>query len=169
MKSVCPFVIIISLLLSSCGYRFAERGAHIPSTVRLISIPVFENKTMEPVIEEEITSEVIRGFINDRRLEVADKSKADLIVYGSITGYKESPLSFDKSQNSLENRINVTVHLKLFQQSSNKTLIERDVDKYAEYMVSSDVMLTRAAKLSAIRELARNLSEEISDRILGGW
>ncbi|MDD5433923.1 MAG: LptE family protein [Nitrospira sp.] len=169
MKFTYPIIIVFIFLVSSCGYQFAERGVHIPATVRSISIPVFKNKTMEPILEEEITSEVIRGFINDRRLEVADKSVSDLILYGSITSYKESPLSFDKSQNSLENRITVTVHIKLRQQSAENPLLEIDMTKNAEYSVSSDVMLTRAAKLSAIKELARNLSEEISDRILWGW
>lgn len=169
MKSVYPIIIIISLVLSSCGYRFAEKGAHIPSSATSISIPVFENKTMEPVIEEEITPAVIRKFINDRRLQVVDKSQADLVLYGSVTSYKESPLSFDNNQNVLENRITISVHLRLHQPSSNNILMEKDVTKTAEYRVNSDVMITRAGRYSAIKELSTILAEEITDRMLGGW
>lgn len=168
VRLLSPIVIIV-LLLSSCGYQFAEKGASIPSSVRSISIPVFENKTMEPIIEEEFTSEVVIGFIKDSRLQVVDKSQGDLILYGIITSYKESPLSFDRNQNVLENRITVIVHLKLIQSSTNKVLLEKDMTKNVEYIVSSDIMLTRASKLSAIKELARDLSEVISDRIPGGW
>lgn len=169
MKWAYVVVITIFLLFSSCGYRFAEKGAHIPSTITSIFIPVFQNKTTEPVIEEELTSRVIREFIKDRRLQVVDKSQADLILLGSITSYKEAPLSFDRNQNVLENRVTITVHLKLLQKSSNNTLLEKDITRTAEYRVTSDVMLTRAAKFSAIKEIAGILSEEISDRVIGGW
>lgn len=168
VRLLSPIVIIL-LFLSSCGYQFAEKGAYIPASVRSISIPVFENKTLEPIVEEEFTSEVIMGFIKDSRLQVVDKSQGDLILYGSITSYKESPLAFDRNQNVLENRITVIVHLKLIQPSTNNVLMEKDMTKNVEYSVSSDIMLTRASKLSAIKELARDLSEVISDRILGGW
>lgn len=169
MKSIYPIIIFISLLFYSCGYRFAEKGAHLPSSVTSISIPVFENKTMEPVIEEEITPAVIREFIKDRRLQVVDKSQADVVLYGSITAYSESPLSFDTNQNVLENRIAITVHFKLLQASSNNILMEKDVTKTAEYRVNSDVMVTRAGRYSAIKELSTILAEEITDRMLGGW
>ncbi|MBI5191955.1 MAG: LptE family protein [Nitrospirae bacterium] len=169
MKSVYPIIIIISLVLSSCGYRFAEKSAHIPPSVTSISIPVFENKTMEPVIEEEITPAVIREFIKDRRLQVVDKSQSDLVLNGIVTSYKESPLSFDSNQNVLENRITISVHLRLLQPSSGNILMEKDVTKTAEYRVNSDVMITRAGRFSAIKELARILGEEITDRVLGGW
>lgn len=169
MKSVYPIIFIISLVISSCGYRFAEKGAYISPSVKSISIPVFENKTMEPVVEEEVTPAVIREFIKDRRLQVADRSQADLVLYGSITSYKESPLSFDTNQNVLENRIAITVHLKLLQTSSNNILMEKDITKTAEYRVNSDVMITRAGRYFAIKELSSILAEEITDRVVGGW
>ena len=161
--------LLLTSYLTGCGYHIAGRGGHIPSGVKSIAIPVFENKTMEPIVEEELTPAVIKGFLKDSRIEVVERLQADLVLQGSIISYKESPLSFDKYQNVLEYRISVITHLKLLQQSTNSILWERDLTTNAEYMVNSDVMSTRAAKLLAIKEIAQNLSEEAADRVLYGW
>ena len=162
------FLLLISYL-TGCGYHIAGRGSHVQSEVKSISIPVFENKTMEPIVEEEITPAVIKGFLKDSRIVVVDRSQADLVLHGSVTSYSETPLSFDKNQNVLEYRISVTTHLKLLRQSTNTISWERDLNAYAEYKVSSDVMSTKNLRFLALKEIAQNLAEEATDRVLLGW
>ncbi|MCC7202234.1 MAG: LptE family protein [Nitrospirae bacterium] len=154
------------LLLSSCGYHMAGTGSHLQGGVRSVFIPVFENKTMEPIVEEEFTPAVIREFMQDARIEVADSSGADMVLKGEVLSYNETPVSFDASQNVLEYRIAVRTHLILLR---DNPIWERDIVSTAEYTVSSDVMKTRIAKLSALREAAGNLAEEVVDRVLLGW
>ena len=179
--------VFVALLLSlfsfaGCGYQIAGRGVHIPEGVRTLAIPVFENKTLEPIVEEELTPVVIREFLRDSRIEVVSRSQAALVLQGSVTSYKESPLSFDQDQNVLEYRITVVTHLILVRQerdaagSPNGTqngsggiLWKRDITESAEYRASSDVMSTRVAKLLALQEIARNLAQDAADRVLQGW
>lgn len=166
MKHGLTVLLFSLLILQACGYHMAGTGSHLTAGVKSIFIPVFENKTMEPIIEEELTTAVIREFLKDGRIEVAESTRADTVLKGSVVSYKETPVSFDAEQNVLEYRITVTTHLILL--NTNK-LWEHDVTSTAEYTVSSDVMTTRIKKLSALREIARNLSEEVTDRILLGW
>ena len=167
MKNV--FILLLTLSLSACGYRLAGRGGHIPDEIKSVAIPVFENKTMEPVIEEEFTPMIIREFIKDSRIKVVDRTEADLVLGGSVNSYKESPLSFDQNQEELEYRITVTTHLKITRQKINNIIWEKDIIKSSEYKVSSNVMTTRTSKLLALKEIAKNLSEEVTDRVLWGW
>ena len=162
------FLLFASFFFTGCGYQIAGRGGHIPEGVRTMAIPVFENKTLEPIVEEELTPVVIREFLRDSRIEVVSRSQTGLVLQGSVTSYKESPLSFDQDQNVLEYRITVITHLVLVRQFS-EILWERDVTESAEYRVSSDVMSTRVAKLLALREIARNLAQDAADRVLQGW
>ena len=161
-------LLLASFFFTGCGYQIAGRGAHIPEGVRTIAIPVFENKTLEPIVEEEFTPVVIREFLRDTRIEVVNRPQAGLVLRGSVTSYKESPLSFDQDQNVLEYRIIVITHLILVRQSS-EILWERDITESAEYRASSDVMSTRVAKLLALQEIARNLAQDAADRVLQGW
>ena len=167
MKNV--FILLLTLSLSACGYQLAGRGGHIPDEIKSVAIPVFENKTMEPVIEEELTPMIIREFIKDSRIKVVDRTEADLVLGGSVNSYKESPLSFDQNQEVLEYRITVTTHLKITRQKINNIIWEKDIIKSSEYKVSSNVMTTRTSKLLALKEIAKNLSEEVTDRVLWGW
>ncbi|MBI5039231.1 MAG: LptE family protein [Nitrospirae bacterium] len=127
-KSVPFFAVLLLSLFSfaGCGYQIAGRGVHIPGGVRTIAIPVFENRTLEPIVEEELTPAVIKEFIRDSRVEVVDRSQAGLILRGSVTSYKESPLSFDQNQNVLEYRITVITHLILVRQSSGVTTPDKE-------------------------------------------
>lgn len=159
-----------------------------------MAIPVFENKTLEPIVEEELTPAIIREFIRDSRVEVVSRSQAGLVLQGSVTSYKETPLSFDQKQNALEYRITAITHLILVRQDRDATptgrldipvppagssngsphgsgeiLWERDITESAEYRASSDVMSTRVAKLLALQEIARNLAQDATDRVLQGW
>src|SRR3990172_1119743 len=161
-------LLLVSFSFAGCGYQIAGRGVHIPEGVRTLAIPVFENKTLEPIVEEELTPVVIREFLRDSRIEVVSRSQTGLVLQGSVTSYKESPLSFDQDQNVLEYRITVITHLVLVRQFS-EILWERDVTESAEYRASSDVMSTRVAKLLALREIARNLAQNAADRVLQGW
>lgn len=185
MKVFYSYLLLLtSFFFAGCGYQIAGRGGHIPEGVRTIAIPVFENKTLEPIVEEELTPVVIREFLRDSRIEVVNRSRAGLVLQGSVTSYKESPLSFDQDQNVLEYRITVITHLVLVRQERDATpnvlpdgssnglggiLWERDVTESAEYRASSDVMSTRVAKLLALREIARNLAQNAADRVLQGW
>ncbi|MEK6560408.1 MAG: LptE family protein [Nitrospirota bacterium] len=167
-----PALLCSLLILSACGYHMAGTGSHLTPGMKSVFIPVFENKTMEPIVEEELTPAVIREFLHDGRIEVVDRSRADMVLEGSVVSYKETPVSFDDSndasENELEYRITVTTHLILLQNNS-LSLWEKDITSTAEYTVSSDVMTTRVSKLSALREIARNLSQEVADRMLLGW
>ncbi len=163
-----PALLCFLLFLPSCGYHMAGTGSHLTAGMKSIFIPVFENRTMEPIVEEELTPAVIREFLQDGRIEVVDRSRADMVFEGSVVSYKETPISFDASQNVLEYRIMVTTHLILLKNNS-LSLWEKDITSTAEYAVSSDVMTTRVSKLLALREIARNLSEEVTDRVLLGW
>ena len=163
-----PALLCSLLILPACGYHMAGTGSHLTPGMKSVFIPVFENKTMEPIVEEELTPAVIREFLQDGRIEVVDRSRADMVLEGSVVSYKETPISFDASQNVLEYRIMVTTHIVLLKNNS-LSLWGKDITSTAEYAVSSDVMTTRVSKLSALREIARNLSEEVADRVLLGW
>jgi hypothetical protein len=53
----------------------AGRGGHLPAGAKTIAIPVFSNKTLEPIVEEELTPAVIREFMKDGRIEVVDDAE----------------------------------------------------------------------------------------------
>src|SRR5512136_987237 len=63
------------LSAAGCGYSFS--GSSLPSHLKTIAIPVFENQSLDPTIADEVTSGVLDQFLEDNRLKVAREARAD--------------------------------------------------------------------------------------------
>ncbi len=171
MRKLIPIIlyIVYSVAFQACGYHISHRGSYLPVEFKTIAIPVFQNETMEPVIEETLTMGVIKGFREDARINVVNQDMADLILLGKVISFQEIPLSFDSDQNVLEYRIEATAHFDLVKGTDTKDILWKgDITVRTEYPVTEDVMFTRAAKLQAFKELARNLADQVVDRIMEG-
>ncbi|MBI5197549.1 MAG: LptE family protein [Nitrospirae bacterium] len=164
------FFLLLSLLaLSSCGYQLAGLSGGPAAPRDAIAVSFFVNATDEPLIEEELTPRLRQEFVRDGRLNLVDGPRAVWFLRGRITSYSETPLSFDAAQNVLEYRVTITANVDLKRQSTGETAWTQIVSGSAEYPVTSDVMATRLGKRQAIAEAAGNLSQDLVDRLIGGY
>lgn len=158
------------LLATACGYHFAGRAIGLPSHVQRIAIPVFENATFEPRIEDVITQTVVNEFILDGRLKVVPEASADAVLYGKIVSYEQVPLAFDSSQRVLQYRIRMRLDLRLEDRKTGKALWKETGlvtrPTRAEYTVVPDVDATKANKDEAIARVSKDLAEDLVSRIL---
>ena len=46
------------LLILACGYQLVSRASTLPSEIRKIAVPTFENTTFEPLLDERLTEAV---------------------------------------------------------------------------------------------------------------
>ncbi len=89
MWSCRPLVLLIALLITSCGYHAGD--FRTPTHELRVFVPVFENKSVRPIDLNEVTSvfrenlEPIRGVIL-----VNSKEDADLVLLGKISQYDRS-------------------------------------------------------------------------------
>ena len=75
-------------VLGSCGYSTSP--ALLPSHLKTIAIPVFENETSEYTLEQEITNAVVQRFVADNHLKVVEERVAQSVVKGRIKSYRNS-------------------------------------------------------------------------------
>ncbi|MGA2317691.1 MAG: LPS assembly lipoprotein LptE [Thermodesulfobacteriota bacterium] len=76
-------------LLLGCGYQMVGKETHVPPGLNSLAIPTFKNLTFEPGIEVPFTQAFLREFIQDRRVNVVDRAKADSVLEGSIRYFWE--------------------------------------------------------------------------------
>ena len=67
---------IFFLLIAGCGYHLVGTGNTLPPHLKSIAIPVFKNSSSQPEIHRELTSIILRSFVNDGRLKLAKKNEA---------------------------------------------------------------------------------------------
>ncbi len=72
-------------LLSSCAYKLSNKVDTLPKNVKSIFIPVFKNKTSEPLIETLFTDSLRSETLRSGYAQISDsESNSDAVLYGAI-------------------------------------------------------------------------------------
>ena len=84
--SVIGFILFISTT-NSCAYKLSNKVDTLPKNVKSIFIPVFENKSAEPLIETLFTDSMRRETLKSGYAQVANsEATADAVLIGTING-----------------------------------------------------------------------------------
>ena len=96
-------VVVVSILTSGCGYALAGRGSFLPADIRVVGIPLLENRTKEPRIEQIITEKIRLEFIDrggKRYQIVSTSSGAEAVLSGAIMNIDMQPVGLDQQRAS---------------------------------------------------------------------
>lgn len=154
------------------GYLIKENvdGKEVSKSVHLsrLSIPVFDNRTFEPLIENTLTRRFRQQVLMDGHMKlVAIKENSDMILEGELISFGQSPLSFDSNNSALEYRISLVLKISLKDSKSNKILWQKSgITSASDYYVNVDASLNRAALDRAIDEASKVLAEDVISEIL---
>jgi len=149
--------------LISCGY-YSFRGS-LPSNLKQVAIPLFNDRTAYPNIREKLTNYVINKFVEDNTLSVVDESAADVIIYGTILSIRQQTVSVEKGETSTEYKLVVSVKIKAEDVRNSKVLFEKTIRQYG--------LLDAAAGLDerdrVIDGVLLLIGDEIVDDTIGSW
>ncbi|RKY83165.1 hypothetical protein DRP98_07780, partial [candidate division KSB1 bacterium] len=70
---------ILLLLLGGCAY-YSFSGNTLPSYIKTVAIPLFEDQTSEFGIKEKLTDALISEFTRDNTLKISSQDEADSII-----------------------------------------------------------------------------------------
>ena len=173
----------LALFLFGCGYQSSlekappsyliketVEGKEVSKSVHLsrISIPVFINRTFEPLIENTLTRRFRQQVLMDGHLKLtASRENSDMILEGQLVSFGQVPLSFDANNSALEYRISLVLQILLKDSKSEKIFWQKSgITGTADYFVNMDASLNRAALDRAIDEASKVLAEDVISEIL---
>lgn len=165
VKKKLTWIIIILFLFNIQCVKYSFKGA-LPSYLKTISIPLFEDNTSWAGLREDLTSQVIDAFINDNTLQVVeDEGAADLLLEGTISRIQEKYVAISQEENIEEKQIWVYVSVKCINQKIDKELWSGSVSDY-------DVV-TGAGTLEelndAISNATKKIVEDIVNKTIAAW
>jgi len=152
-----------ALIAVSCGY-YSFKGA-LPSEIKTIAIPIFDNNTSDPNVRADLTDMLSEAFISDNSLNIVDEDKADLILTGSINAIRIKPFIVQTGENVSENQVIVTVHVKCRNAHTSKILFEKNLSEYG----LMDMNAGLDERDAAIRDALKLITDKIVNLTLGGW
>jgi hypothetical protein len=158
----------IALSAASCAY--STNTALLPTHLKTIAIPVFENSTTEYAIEQDITQSVIDHFVQDNHLKVVSERSANSILRGRVIEYRNAVFGFSAAQNASEYRVTIGVAVTMKDLVKNREMWKDELLLKTHNYFVVDVPGQKAqTELDGRKEAIRKIAEEIVARTVEGW
>ena len=166
-------VILLSLLLTSCGYHTSNSVApKLPAGINTIAVPIFINKSQSYRAEEILTQAVVREFTSRSPYHIIpqDDGTADAVLHGTVVTTNTYPLTYDSQtgrQSSAIVQINMSMRLV---DKHGKTLFDNPNYSFREqYQVSREVTSFFDESPAAVDRLSRDFARTLVAEILEGF
>lgn len=170
--SITPGLLLLGLgagLATGCGYSFS--GSSLPSHLKTIAIPVFENQSLDPTIADDVTRGMIDLFLEDNRLKVVRESRADCVLEGKVADYERRVYSYTSAQEPQEYIVVIKLAVVLKDRVKNQDLWSKnDLQATATYAAVAGAQVGQADSEMQARELAiKQLGQDILAKSLEQW
>lgn len=176
MKKIATLVVffLAVCLISGCGYTTSSL---LPSRIQKIHVKPFKNKIdfgaehtrtlYLPLLEVNITNEVINRYLFDGNLQIVDEDKADVILIGELIDYERHGLRYTDDDDVQEYRINIVVSLTLLD-------VAEDAPMWKESRFVGDTTFFVTGPLAksenvAITDAIADLAKRIVERTIENW
>jgi outer membrane lipopolysaccharide assembly protein LptE/RlpB len=146
-----------------CGYHLTGTTSVLPENIRTLAIPLFENKSAQPAIEQIFTDAMVERFLSLPKLKITNSKDAQAIFYGIIKSYSyEQPLAFDRSLDVTEYQLEVVLDASIREVGTNKNLWERkNIRKTTEFSAVGGLTEKNIAEDEAARQAAGELARRV--------
>jgi hypothetical protein len=134
----------------------------MPAGVKTVHVPVLQNKTAEPGIEDFITQALTQAVVQSGARIAANAQEADAVLEGAIVEYRLIGLSFDTSTNVTSYRLIIGLALTFKDLKQNKVIWKQDrIEERADFQVSGQVTQTLARENLAVQRAAVDVARAI--------
>jgi len=154
--------LIVLMCCARCGiYTFS--GSTLPVHLKTVGIPVFEDRTAEFGIDQQITDLIIDAIRADNTLKIADPADADAILHGVIMSIREPVGQYDANETASDFRVSLTI------KASFEDMHRREVrweNTFSDYGTYDNVELMRE---DAIEEAVLKIAQDIINKTVSDW
>jgi hypothetical protein len=148
------------LVAGGCGYSLRPS---LPSGIKTLQVPVLDNRTSEPGIEDFLTQALIQAIVNSGAAKIASSgASADARLEGKIVGYSLASLSFDRTANVTSYRLTVALALTLRDLRKDEVIWKQDrIEDRADFLVAGQVATNLVRETDALQRAAIDVSRAI--------
>ena len=157
------YIMILSFIFCNCGY-YSFSGSSLPSHLKTIAIPVFEDRTSEFGVRESITDGLIEEITRDNTLKISDPRNTDSILEGIIINIRDQAGAVSSTEQVKDIKVYITVDVKFRDVVKRKVIWEEQITQWGTYEPE-----TANGRLDGINEAIDKLIEDIINKIIAGW
>ena len=129
----CLVALVLGIAVSACGYALAGRGSFLPDYIRIVGIPMLENRSSFLRVEQVLTEKIRTEFIGRGAFTVRpDAVGADAVLSGEVTGISVQPVAFNDQQLASRYLFVLTMRVQFSDTSTNEVLWSNDALTFRE-------------------------------------
>lgn len=157
-------VVCVGLVVGGCGpYSFS--GSALPSHIKTVAVPIFDDQTAEFGLKEMLTDAVIERLTRDNTLKIADRRRADSVIDGTILRIEDRAGAYDRTEQVQENKVFVTARVRFQDLHNNKVMWEEEIVQWGTYDPSGG----ETARRQGIEEALAKIADEVLNRTVSSW
>jgi len=160
--------LVFAALAGGCAYTVRST---LPSHLKTLAIPVFQNNTVEFGLADDITQSLVNGFLTDRSLRIAQERDANAVLRGSVVAYKNQVFGYTTTERATEYEIVLTVSVTFRDMIKNRDLWKDDALTVRTTYNVTAVSPTQPAQTEADgrKDVIQKLTDRIVSRTVQGW
>jgi hypothetical protein len=159
--------VVLTLSAGSCAYGTST--ALLPSHLKTVAIPVFENATTEYALARDISDAVIRRFVADNHLRVVDERSADSVIRGKVTHYQNSVFGISPVSRAQEYRVSIGVSVVFKDLAKNREIWSDELVKTANYYVADVPGDSARTEVDGRKQAIAKIADEVLSRSIESW
>ena len=135
MRVACGLSLIaaVSIVGAGCGYALAGRGSFLPPDIKIVGIPLLENRTNIARVEQVMTDKIRTEFINRGKYEIiSTASGAQAVLSGAITGISTQAVGLTDQQLASRHLFIVTMRVQFTDTRTSQVLWSNDALTFRE-------------------------------------
>lgn len=152
-----------AILFGSCGY-YSFSGS-LPAHLKTVAVPLFNDRTAEFGLREELTDAVIDEFTKDNSLKISDSRQADVNIEGTIMSINDQVGAYNTSEQVQDIKIYLKVSIKCEDLKKRKVMWEEIIMHYGNYDPNSGI----EGRKEAISEAIQKIAGDILNKTVSGW
>jgi hypothetical protein len=156
MKKIATAICATSLMLLAACSIYSFSGSTLPQHIKTVEIPIFANGTLEPGIEDDVTTELSRELLKSQ-LRPANRD-ADATISGSVTRYVNRPHTFGAGGAEVQVEqyiVQVAAEVEFFDNVKNQSIYKGTVSGEGVYIFTSEDEAVGRAK--AVKDLVEKI------------
>jgi outer membrane lipopolysaccharide assembly protein LptE/RlpB len=155
--------------LSGCGYHTVGQATRLPASVHVLAVPVFVNQTQAYRIEQILTRDVVREFIDRTKYRVVSAvgDSADATLQGTVLTAQTAPLTYDAQSGRISSAtVTVTMKISLVDHSGHVLFENSNYTFREQYQVSREVTSFFEEQTPALQRMSRDFARTLVSDVL---
>jgi outer membrane lipopolysaccharide assembly protein LptE/RlpB len=155
--------------LTGCGYHVAGRSSRLAPDVHVLAVPMFVNQTQAYRVEQILTEDVVREFIDRTHYRVVtDKGKdADAVLKGIVVSAHTAPLTYDDQSGRVSSAVvSLTMKVTLLDRNGRVLFENPNYVFRQQYQVSREVTSFFEESTPALQRMSEDFARTLVTDIL---